>query len=300
MREQGTGASDACAAGGRLKRWDILLRLIVSAYLSGLLTCAGGALKDRNSTSQKKTSKTVVTLSYRMVPKGVTPEQIRALSIHIKLFHNRLVTTLGTPRHSLIPFSVFVYPNRGSFLKAIQGIRGRREGDFLYEEGTQNLYMAVTPSGLWGLGRFHVRVFLSAACRHLPPWLTEGFVEFYETGLRQPGASFGFPRFDPNKAKTALLALKNGSIATTLTIPSGRDLSSSQRHIAWALIYWLMKVKPKRHPCAKIRAFNRYISRLIKGDTDVDFFKVMGISEEMVKQRIMKWLERRLTGYGRE
>ena len=271
-----------------------MLRLFMFAHLSGLLNCAGGAqtAPEKNEKSLPA-PKSIVTLSYRMVPKGVTIEQIRAVSVHVKLFHGELLSTLGTPRHPLIPFTVYVYPDRRTLKEATSGLDGRWEGDFLHEKGTQKLHMALTREGLWGLGRFHVRVFLSAACRHFPPWVIEGFVEFYGTGLRQPGPAFGHPCFDLSKARRALLALRAGSLAAVLARPPGTELSPEQRVMAWALVYWLMRVVPKRNPQAKKRAFSRYLVQVMKKGPGVDFFKITGMSEETVVSRIVRWLERR-------
>jgi|GEM_PF-3095181 len=293
MRREGVGEGDEGTAGGKRKRWRELLPHILSAHLIWLLSCAGGA--QRGGTPKNIKPKAVVTLSYRMVPRGATLEQVRAISVHLKLFHDELMRMLGKPQKGFIPFTVYVYPNKESFEEAVKGFSGLREGDFMHKEGSQKLYMAATQEGLRGLGRFHVRIFLCAACRHFPPWVIEGFVEFFGTGMVHSGGTFGYPVFSRTLAQRALLGVKTEGVAPTIARPPGSALSPTQRAIAWALVYWLMKVRLKRDPSAKKRAFNRYLTQIIRRGPDVDFFAATGFDEKSVKARIIKWLERRLS-----
>jgi len=293
MRREGVREGDEGAAGGGRKRWRKLLPHILSAHLIWLLSCAGSA--QRGSISQNIKPKAVVTLSYRLVPQGATPEQVRAISVHLKLFHDQLMRMLGSPRKGFIPFTVYVYENRESFEDAVKGFSGLREGDFMYKEGSQELYMAATQEGLRGLGRFHVRIFLCAACRHFPPWVIEGFVEFFGTGMVRAGGTFGYPVFSRALAQRALLGVKTEGVAPTIERQPGSTLSPTQRAIAWALVYWLMKVRLKRNPSAKKRAFNHYLTQVARRGPDVDFFAATGFDERSVKARIINWLERRLS-----
>ena len=293
MRREGVGEGDEGAAGGGRKRWRKLLRHILFAHLIWLLSCAGSAR--RSSIPKKIEPEAVVTLSYRLVPQGATLEQVRAISVYLKLFHGRLVRTLGKPQKGFIGFTVYVYADKRSFEEAVKGFSGLREGDFLYKEGSQELYMAATQEGLMGLGRFHVRVFLCAACRHFPPWVVEGFVEFFGTGMSHAGGTFGYPVFSRTLAQRALFGVKTEGLAPTLAKPPGSNLSPTQRAIAWAVVYWLMKVRLKRDPYAKKRAFNHYLAEVMRKGPDVDFFAATGIDERSAKALIIKWLERRLS-----
>jgi len=293
MWSEGVGEGDEGAAGGKRKRRRELLRHILSAHLIWLLSCAGGA--QRGSTPRNIKPEAVVTLSYRMVPRGATLEQVRAISVHLKLFHNELMRMLGKPQKGFIPFTVYVYQNKESFEEGVKGFSGLREGDFLHKEGSQELYMAATQDGLRGLGRFHVRVFLCAACRHFPPWVVEGFVEFFGTGMARAGGTFGYPVFSRALAQRALLGIKTEGVAPTVAKAPGSALSPTQRAIAWALVYWLMKVRLKRDPTAKKRAFNYYLTQVMRRGPDVDFFTATRFDESSVKTHIIKWLERRLS-----
>ena len=239
---------------------------------------------------------TFVVLNYKVLRQEMDERTLQLFAVNLKAFNRLLIVRLGRPRQTLRQMVIRLYRNRGEFEEAL-----REEGVVRYEGGGVDIndravHLLLAEDIMEAMKRIHTYVYLSSFSSEFPPWVVEGFVEYFGDA-ELVGGQFVVPLCSDPRLERFITSVERSSVSLSdvINAPRGRRLTGAEREWAWALIYWFMRVYPRRGDAlARKKALMRYLALIMeKGGSSVSFEDCMGRKISEIEEAVLRWAKKR-------
>lgn len=269
-----------------------------------LLTCAVCATligckvvyydDDSRERTEGDSESTFIILNYRVLWETVDERTLQLLAVNLKAFNRLLQMRLGRPRRAMPQMVMRLYENPDEFEKMVGRDGVVRYGSGAVEPGNRAVHLLLKGDVMDALKRIHTYVYLLSFSSDFPAWVVEGFIEYFGDA-ELVGGQFVVPFRSGKKLKDFVESATSTRLSDVINAPKGTEFSKAERLWAWALIYWFMRVYPKKGDVlARKKALMRYLLRIMEeGASSVSFEESMGRSTEEIEEAVLRWAEKR-------
>jgi|GEM_PF-2769344 len=242
----------------------------------------------------KQPEPALVTINYRVFQKQMDQQSLQMLAVNIKAFNELLLAELGKPRNMLPEMVIRLHKSPEEFEKSSEELIRHDGGAIDLKNNT--VHILISDQTMRSIARVHTYIYLQSFGVEFPPWVVEGFIEYF-SDAELIGSAYVVPPCSERRLNSFLEVVETGSVrlADVLNASSKDALSDSGKVWAWALVYWLMKVHPKGgDPLTKKKAFANYLARVSKEGASLGLFeKSFGRTVEEIEEAVKRWAQHR-------
>ena len=239
---------------------------------------------------------TFVVLNYKVLQQEMDEKILQLFAVNLKAFNRLLMMRLGRPRQTLRQMVIRLYRKRSEFEEAVRGEGVVRYGSGGVDINDRAVHLLLTGDMMEAMKRIHTYVYLSSFSSEFPPWVVEGFVEYFGDA-ELVGGQFVVPLCSDSRLGRFITSVERSSVSLSDVIgaPKGRRLAGAEKEWAWALIYWFMRVYPKQGDVlARKKALMRYLALAMeKGGSSVSFEDCMGRKISEIEEAVLRWARKR-------
>ncbi|MCX7703721.1 MAG: hypothetical protein N2234_06445, partial [Planctomycetota bacterium] len=185
---------------------------------------------------QAKESSLIV-LNYKIPREDVDAESLQFLAVNLKAFNDLLQEELSSPRKVMVQMVMRLHKSAAEFEKSSSGLLMRDGGAI--DLKNSRVHILMSKKVMDSLIRTHTFIYLQGFSSEFPPWVVEGFIEYF-SDAKLVGGSYVVPLCSEERVRRFLEVAQSGQVrlGDVVNKASGEVLSAEEKLWAWALVYW--------------------------------------------------------------